>query len=332
LATQIGVLAAMAGSAHAQKVYWTDIVYEGSPPVARHVIRRANTDGSNIEIVVDTGQSAYSIAVDPPRGQIYWTVVGGAIYRANVPNGSAELVLTTEAPLGIAMDIAGARLYWGFGKDFDAGIRRTTVDGGAVETIYDGGNVGPESLAVDGVGQKLYWTQPAAGWIARANLDGNDAHPLVEYEYPLTPLSIAVDPIGEKMYWTLRDSKGESPGKLQRANFDGTGIEDLAILPPAPAWPEVAVDPYGAKVYWSDPTAIRRANFDGSGAEVIIPAGAGPIVLVGELFDLGDYAVFQNCTGSTAVPPSCERFDLQPDEIVDLRDLPLLLLTFHGPE
>ena len=80
------------------KLYWSD--REGMR------VMRCNLDGSNIETVVVTGGGAANkrdqarwcvgIAIDPKRGQIYWTQKGpdngepGRIFRAGIDLPSSE--------------------------------------------------------------------------------------------------------------------------------------------------------------------------------------------------------------------------------------------------
>jgi len=60
---------------------------------------------------------------------------------------------------------------------------------------------------------------------------------------------------------------------------------------------------------------------------------ADHLYAVGQSLSLTDFALFQNCIGKAAgaIPPSCGSFDLEPDDRIDARDLPLFLLRFRGP-
>lgn len=166
-----------------------------------------------------------------------------------------------------------SRIYWTeYATDT---VRRTTVDGSVVEIIVDTGLFSPQSMAIDPVNSKMYWTDSSPGEIEMANLDGTGRQTIVT---GLTyPTGLTVDQVDGKIYWTdAVDWAGG--GKIQRANLDGTGVEDVistGLLGPD----GVAVDATGGKLYWTDEIAgtVQRANLDGSNVEVLaisrIPVG-----------------------------------------------------------
>ncbi|OAL04201.1 hypothetical protein IQ06DRAFT_332686 [Phaeosphaeriaceae sp. SRC1lsM3a] len=104
-----------------QKLYWCD--REGMK------VCRSNTDGSNIEILVNTFSSpathtqcrwCVGIAVDEARGYFYWTQKGapkgsmGRIFRApiNKPNEHELLFDNLPEPIDLEIDEENAILYW----------------------------------------------------------------------------------------------------------------------------------------------------------------------------------------------------------------------------
>jgi hypothetical protein len=112
------------------KLYWAD--REGMR------IMRANLDGSNIEVLVETGAGeeqrkdqarwCVGIAVDPVRGQIYWTQKGGddagqgTIKRAGLdlpkgqsPAARADIEVLFSAlpePIDLDLDLKRRQIYW----------------------------------------------------------------------------------------------------------------------------------------------------------------------------------------------------------------------------
>ena len=229
----IGIALDVAGG----KMYWTD------PAIGK--IQRANLDGSNVEDLLTGLGAPLDIALDIAGGKMYWTHIdwnpateiftNGKIQRANLDGSNVENLLTgLGTPSGIALDIAGGKMYWtdpAIGK-----IQRANLDSSNVEDLLTGLGT-PSGIALDIAGGKMYWTHidwnPATeiftnGKIQRANLDGSNVENLLTGLG--TPSGIALDVAGGKMYWTHIDwnpAKSSTNGKIQRANLDGSNVEDL---------------------------------------------------------------------------------------------------------
>lgn len=111
-------------------------------------------------------------------------------------------------------------------------------------------------------GDKLYWSDPVAGKIQRADLNGSNVEDILT-GLP-GPGDLAIDSSAGKMYWA-------SPLGIRRANLDGTGLEDSVAGVPAF---RVALDPIRSKVYWTEfGERIRRANYDGTNVEDLVTTG-----------------------------------------------------------
>ena len=256
------------------KIYWTE---------SRAGIHRANLDGSSIQDLV-TGGSPIGIALDVAGGKIYWTDWGtgwgvdegtywgtGKIQGANLDGSNVQnLVTGLIAPDGIALDVAGGKIYW---TDLDTRgtgrIQSASLDGSGILVLVTG-LASPDGIALDVAGGKIYWTDRQTGKIQRANLDGSSIQDLVTGL--AAPDGIALDVAGGKIYWTDRQT-----GKIQRANLDGSSIQDLVtgLIEPT----DVALDVPGGKIYWTDLSRdsamdrIQRANLDGSRTEDLVTTG-----------------------------------------------------------
>ena len=200
---------------------------------------------------------------------IFWTDGGtDNIQRVNMDGSNIEDLVTQglSSPLGIALDVAGGKMYW---TDFDTEkIQRANMDGSNIEDLVTQGLSSPLGIALDVAGGKMYWTDIVAEKIQRANLDGSNIEDLVTQGLS-SPLGIALDVAGGKMYWT--DIVAE---KIQRANLDGSNIEDLVTQ--GLEFPYgISLDVEGAKMYWTDIIAekIQRANLDGSNIEDLVTQG-----------------------------------------------------------
>jgi hypothetical protein len=178
-----------------------------------------------------------------------------------------------EDPAGIALDVAGGKMYWtDFGTDR---IHRANLDGSGVEGLLSGlggsGGIipeanGPRYIALDIGGGKVYWTRynNNVTSINRANLDGTGAQSLVGLLGSIGGL--ALYPASGKMYWT-----DYGADKICRANLDGSGVEDL-VTTGLEMLQGIALDTVGGKMYWIDngTDKIQRANLNGSGVEDLV--------------------------------------------------------------
>ena len=87
-----------------------------------------------------------------------------------------------DAPGGIALDVAGGKMYWAAdsgeqGRDTGK-IQRSNLDGSGVEDLVTTGFWDPRGIALDVAGGKMYWTHSRAK-IQRSNLDGSGVENLI---------------------------------------------------------------------------------------------------------------------------------------------------------
>jgi hypothetical protein len=188
----------------AGKLYWCD--REGMR------VMRSNLDGSKIETLVDSSQGdprpgtdqkkwCVGIAVDPDRGQFYWTQKGpdkaglGRIFRANI-----------EKPKG------------------ESAANRTDI-----EVLFDG-LPEPIDLEVDRHNRLLYWTDrgdpPRGNTVNRASIDADfKKHPAPDIllTHLMEGIGVALDLKGNRMFLT------DLAGSLYCAKLDGTEKKPLLV-------------------------------------------------------------------------------------------------------
>lgn len=85
------------------------------------------------------------------------------------------------------------RIYWSDSKT--RAIMRAYTNGSNPQKIVDLGLTSPEGLAVDWLGLNIYWTDPNAGRIEVARLDGTSRRVLLWNKDNDKPHSIALDPM-----------------------------------------------------------------------------------------------------------------------------------------
>ena len=244
-------------------LYWID----AKTDTLQHLV---DTEVKNL--VSDT-QNATSLTVDTANEKLYWTEKTsnrtGKIQRANLDGTNIQLVKDlTSAPLDIALDTAGGKLYLSnaWGK-----IQRMNLDGSNFQPNFITDLMAPQNLVLDSVDGKLYWTEQtgkATGKVQRANLDGSNVQ-LVK-ELTSAPRGMTLDAVNKKLYLT------NGWGKLQRMNLNGSNFESNLITGLASAG-RVAVDVLSGKVYWTEKGKLRRADLNGENIQDVI-TGLGELV------------------------------------------------------
>lgn len=115
---------------------------------------------------------------------------------------------------------AQQRLYFSSQDANAKGIYRANVDGTSITPIVPFGvSDSGTFIAVDDIGQKIYWADTSLYQINRADLDGTDIQNILS---PAGVKNLAVDPVNQKVYWL--DASG-----LARSNLDGTSIETVYV-------------------------------------------------------------------------------------------------------
>ena len=196
-----------------RKLYWSD--REGMR------VMRCNLDGSDIEVLVQTGLTdqdradasrwCVGIGVDPKRGKIYWTQKGpskggrGRIFRANIdvpatetPDRRSDIELLLDhlpEPIDIQLGDEGKVLYWSDRGDPPYGntINRAYIGDGAktperkiiVRKMHEA--IG---LTLDQSSGCMYMTD-LAGAVYRVNLDGSDERTILPNVGDLTGITFA---------------------------------------------------------------------------------------------------------------------------------------------
>lgn len=341
--TTLALIGGVSESLAQQKMYWSH------NDIGDHKMQRADLNGNEVEdFLIDVIPRA--LAIDRTSGWLYWTGNDGialfsGIHRIKLDGTQAlGLVITASAVTGIALDLAGGKMYWT--EPTINKIRRADLNGSAVEDLITTGLDRPWSIALDVADGRMYWTevgekffQNPDGSIHRADLDGTNRQELVTGIDE--PVAFALDIQDGKMYWS--DPAIPSPA-IQRANLDGTGVQGVVLSP----FPPSLVGPVGITLDLSERRmylagiAIARADLDGSNAVVILDstARAAPCIAldlcgrpVGGL-RFPDHVAFVDClTGPASFASTpCHCSDFSGDVRVDLKDYALLQRTFTTDE
>jgi len=216
-------------------IYWSDVIDD--------VIYRADADGSNVEVFVDTTfgddseqSTVFDLAFhhdriywsDATRGTLNWATTDGSIVEVIVDSG-------LNRPRSLAVDPVDGHIYI---TDFiDDEVYRTNLDGTDLTPVlntrdYNGGsNTNPRGVAIDPVGRHMFVLDATADLIARANLDGSGLTEILDltatFGGPASPNDLAL--LGDRLYWV--EGNSQIGRGIYTANLDGSDPQRLIATP-----------------------------------------------------------------------------------------------------
>jgi len=261
----LGVAVINVAAADASKIYWAG----KEDPL---VLQRANTDGTDVEDLVDG--LTHDIGLDLDARKLYWLhgfPPGVTLRRSNLDGTGVQILDDYEGndagPLAVGAGWVYVATYFFEGCP---GVRRYDMSGAYQGTILF--DTCPWGMAVDPVGQKLYWTGPEGqNTIRRSDLDGSNTEILLNTDG--SPVAIELDLPQGKMYWNHRDNG------IRRADLDGSNVETLVAT--EDYIQDIALDLPAGKLYWTLEFGhqILRADLDGSNPELFLDTGARSIAI-----------------------------------------------------
>ena len=161
-------------------------------------IQRMNLDGSDFQPNLVTGlKTPQNLVLDTATGQLYWTEqiskTTGEVQRANLDGSNVQLVKAlTSVPRCMTLDAVNRKLYLtnAWGK-----LQRMNLDGSNFQPNVITGLVSPGQVAVDVIGDKVYWTEK--GKLRRADLDGGNIQDVVIGLDELTDIALGINSTGQ---------------------------------------------------------------------------------------------------------------------------------------
>jgi sugar lactone lactonase YvrE len=290
----------------------TDLKADVKPSVARiffldisaNRIVSANTDGSDVKVVVTDCRMPDGLAIDLAAGHLYWTNMGrnlkkndGSIERADLDGKNRTTIVpegATFTPKQLQLDTSGGKLYWCDREGMR--VMRANLDGSGIETLVEAGRGDDARLdarnwcvgiVADVDARQIYWTQKGAdnanqGRLLRAGLDvPRGQSPASRSDIELLfddlpePIDLELDHANKMLYWTDR---GDPPL--------GNSVNRAPIHPSAgaKAKPEVlvthlmegiglALDRKGGRMFITDMAGtVYSASLDGKGVRPLLIA------------------------------------------------------------
>lgn len=187
------------------KLYWTESI--------NGRIRSSAADGNALDTIFDDGissggegpnviaRSPLGIAVDEPRGLLFWSDLRtGTIFRSRLDGSDAKAILSRkdglDMPTALAVDASRGKLYWA-----DPGaesIGRADLNGLYPEIVATaaGGVLEPYGLAIDGERRLLYWSDIARNGLYRARLDQAGVEQFLSFDATVAPSGLAGEAAG----------------------------------------------------------------------------------------------------------------------------------------
>jgi len=237
--------------AEAGHVYWTDM---GNPSANDGSIERADIDGRNVKHIVPPGatHTPKQLQLDKKNGKLYWCDREGMrVMRCSLDGTSLETLVDTSHGesrpgkdatkwcVGIALDIAGGKLYWtqkgpdnaGKGRIFRANLEipkgQTPANRQDIEVLFDG-LPEPIDLDLDLGNRMMYWTDrgdpPRGNTVNRAPMDGalgNRKEPEIIFDHLMEGIGLFLDVKNGRMFTT------DLGGNVISASLDGSNKKTL---------------------------------------------------------------------------------------------------------
>ena len=197
------------------KLYWIEKTGERTGR-----IRRANLDGSNLQLVKNLTSVPLDLAVDTANRKIYLTNSWGKVQRLNVDgsNFQPNLITGLKTLRGLALNTSEGTVYWIEQTGKRTGrIRRANLDGSNLQLVKNLTSL-PQGITVDAANRKLYITN-TYGKVQRLNLNGENYQPNLITGLD-APTDVTVDAAEGKLYWT-------EAGRVRRADLTGKNIEEV---------------------------------------------------------------------------------------------------------
>ncbi|CAH2224426.1 prolow-density lipo receptor-related 1 [Pelobates cultripes] len=181
-------------------------------------------------------------------------IIRGMDIGANIPDEHMIPIENLMNPRALDFHAEYGFIYFADTTSFLIG--RQKIDGNDRETILKEGIHNVEGIAVDWMGNNLYWTDDGPKKtisVARLEKASQTRKTLVEGKMT-HPRAIVVDPLNGWMYWTdwEEDPKESKRGKIERAWMDGSN-RNIFVTSKAVLWPNgLSIDIPNQILYWVD--------------------------------------------------------------------------------
>ena len=261
-------------------IYWVDSITDN--------IEFATASGTDLNrgSLVTTGTpSPQGLSIHQASGLIFWgDITNRKVERITTNATNRTDIITSEVITSainrVRLDITNNKLYWNDnaldsvsrmnlpGSGFNSGV----INSSQVEAMATGLTT-PVGIAVDPIGNRLYWNDNSEFDIKSVQLNGSGFEVFTDNEQSdIIPFGIAIDSSEQKLYFT-----DINKDIVFRSNLEGSGIESLVVerLFDVRA---IDIDSSGQKIYWADIGQKRILSADLDGTNINVLAQGSPAV------------------------------------------------------
>ena len=257
--------------ADGQQIFWVQASFGGPK------IRTCDSVGNSLSTAsLAPAALPHGLALHQRSSSLFWG--SGAYTLAHIVRTTQTFSPSDTLPngglgssiQGVALDTVAGKVYWTTSRiGQGCSVRRANLDGTGEDTLISYAPNGIHNLrgiALDLEHHTMYWSDPGAGVIRSATLDG--ANPQDILTGLAGPIGVALDVLGGRVYWC--EANGHV---IKRANLDGSLPSTIVSTIGSPQY--VAVDRQSNTVFWTELGArgrgkIRRAALDGANVQTLL--------------------------------------------------------------
>jgi DNA-binding beta-propeller fold protein YncE len=206
--------------------------------------------------------------------------------------GACAIALALAVLLWAASSAKSAELlYWNnYSGDPDSiGTADINGNGGGPLNLTGVTLDGPEGMAIDTAGGRLFVTSYQTDQILAVKLDGSGASVFSTAGAPVEePMGIVVDPVTKKLFWVNTEAPAGGEGSIAWANLDSSAGGVLNIAGATLDGPyRMGLDPVGGRVFWAntdpetDTISFANTNNTGGGGNLNITGATPPSGITG---------------------------------------------------
>lgn len=205
----------MAYDAVNEKIYYCDFQSSNSGKILR-----MNTDGSNVEELLNGLGSPYGVAINLADNKMY-IADGANVSRANLDGSNYEkefIKIAGGALRAIGFNSKTNLIYYYEVNEENMHVAKTDGTGSSVVIAGAYGY----GMYVDEVNEKIYYDDRNQGGLMQADLNGSGIVKIATFSGNRGGSGIAVDHTTNKIYWAETNN-----GIIKKANLDGSEVETV---------------------------------------------------------------------------------------------------------
>ena len=205
--------------------FYKGILYWGDG----HFVKKANTDGTNLQTLYPGSKTIGGLALDLINNKLYFSEYGGGnviIRRCNLDGTGMEVIVTSPnsgmETYNLAISTTLQKLYWTESESSNTNsiIMRCNLDGTNIETLMTTTSFTP-GLTIDEKNQRLYLAYWADNKVMTTDMTCSTTPTLV-FGSSNGTFQMAVSNVDDKLYFGEMETQ-----KIRKCNLDGSSPQDI---------------------------------------------------------------------------------------------------------